>query len=113
MRGLLQRLHKLQSFIELQSELDSTNIIYPHKKQHSDKDGTGAEKISSVANVTNEEIEAAVKSGYDRARQAMEKLGMKRLLESKKSNGNLPLEMLEISVMTRMMMTMKMVKRVK
>ena len=66
-----------------------------------------------MENVTNEKIEAAVKSGYDRARQAMEKLGMKRLLESKKSNGNLPLEMLEISVMTRMMMTMKMVKRVK
>jgi len=26
-----------------------------------------------VANITNKEIEAAVKSGYDRARQAMEK----------------------------------------
>ena len=60
-----------------------------------------------MANVTNEEIEAAVKSGYDRARQAMEKLGIKPLL-SLKNNGNLPLEMLEISVMM-----MKLVKKVK
>ena len=84
MQGLLQRLHKLQSFIELQYESDATNIIYPHKRQHSDKDGTGDETISSVTNITNEEIEAVVKSGYDRARQAMEQLGMRPLLESNK-----------------------------
>ena len=45
MRGLLQRVHKLQSFIELQSESDATNIIYPNKRQHSDKDGTGDELL--------------------------------------------------------------------
>jgi len=39
------------------------------------------ELVCSVANVTNKEIAATMKSHYDRARQAME---MKPLLESKR-----------------------------
>jgi len=86
LKGLLQRLHKLQSFIELQSESDYTGIIYPQKKAHSHKDGAGTEELlyCSVDSITTDQIETAVKAGFTRAQKAMTELGMKELLiESK------------------------------
>ena len=86
MQGLLQRLHKLQSFIELQSECESTKIIYPQKNLHSNKDGisTNDDTIYPVDNISIEQIEEAVKAGFKRAQTAMEELGMKELLEKNK-----------------------------
>ena len=85
-QGLLQRLHKLQSFIELQSESESTKIIYPQKKVHSNKDGisTNDDTIYSVDNISTEQIDEAVKAGFIRAQTAMDELGMKELLEKNK-----------------------------
>ena len=86
LKGLLQRLHKLQSFIELQSESDNTNIIYPQKKNHLSKDGTSMndDTIYSVEKISIVQIEEAVKAGFTRAQRAMEDLGMKPLLEKNK-----------------------------
>ena len=86
MQGLLQRLHKLQSFIELQSECESTKIIYPQKNLHSNKDGisTNDDTIYPVDSISIEQIEEAVKAGFKRAQTAMEELGMKELLEKNK-----------------------------
>ena len=91
MQGLLYRLHKLQSFIDLQSESDVINIIYPQKKMHSSKDGIANENLHLVTNISDDQIEEAVRHGFHRAKEAMEELGMKTLLES---NGNLHSEML-------------------
>lgn len=82
MQGLLHRLHKLQSFIDSQSESDITNIIYPQKKTHSTKDAIANEGIHLVTNISDDQIEEAVKCGFHRAREAMEELDMKTLLES-------------------------------
>ena len=85
-QGLLQRLHKLQSFIELQSESEGTKIIYPQKIIHSNKDGisTNDDSIYSVDNISIEQIDEAVKAGFIRAQTAMEELGMKELLVKNK-----------------------------
>lgn len=74
--GLLKRLHKLQIQIELQSESDVTGINYPYQEMHKKKDGN-KELLTSLSNVTNEQIEKSVKIGLTRARDAMDKLGMK------------------------------------
>ena len=86
LQGLLQRLHKLQSFIERQSESESTKIIYPQKKNHLNKDVTSMNDdiIYSVEKISIEQIEEAVKAGFTRAQRAMEELGMKELLEKNK-----------------------------
>ena len=82
MQGLLHRLHKLQSFIDLQSKSDVTNIIYPQKKTHSSKDGIANENLHLVTNISDDQIEEAVRRGFHRAKEPMEELGMKTSLES-------------------------------
>ena len=66
MKRLLQRLHKLQSFIELQSESEYTKIIYPQKKVHSNKDESS--NVFCVKSITIEQIETAVKDGFEEHR---------------------------------------------
>ena len=85
-QGLLQRLHKLQSFIELQSESEGTKIIYPQKIIHSNKDeiSTNDDSIYSVDNISIDQIHKAIKAGFIRAQTAMEELGMKELLVKNK-----------------------------
>ena len=83
MQGLLHRLHKLQSFMDLQSESDITNIIYPQKKTHSIKDGITNENIHIVTNISDDQIEKVVRRRFHRGKEAMEELGMKTLLKFK------------------------------
>ena len=78
--GLLRRLQRIQIQIVLQSQSPVTGIIYPQLEVHKKKDGINKENIHSVSDITNEEIEAAVKAGFNRARSVMEDLGMKDLL---------------------------------
>ena len=84
--GLLKRLHKLQIQIELQSESDITGITYPYQEIHKKKDGMRSNKelLTSLSNITNEQIEKSVKIGLTRARDAMDELRMKDSLISGK-----------------------------
>ena len=77
--GLLRRLHKLQIKVELESPLNTTGIIYPHQNVHKAKEGINKTHRHSLAGITNQDIENAVKCGLDRARSVVEELKMKDL----------------------------------
>ena len=78
--GLLRRLHKLQIKVELESLSNTTGIIYPHQNVHKAKEGINKTHRHSLAGITNQDIENAVKCGLDRARSVVEELKMKDLL---------------------------------
>jgi len=76
--GLLRRLHKLQIQIELESQSSTTGIIYPQQINQRNDVSDG----NCVKNITDFEIEQAVKSALERAKKCMEELGMSDLLQS-------------------------------
>ena len=76
--GLLRRLHKLQIQIELESQSNSTGIIYPQQSNQ----GSDVSDGYSVKDISDFEIEQSVKSALERAKKCMEELGMKDLLQS-------------------------------
>lgn len=79
--GLLRRLHKLQIQIELESQSSTTGIIYPQQNNRRSDISDG----HRVKNITDFEIEQAVKSALERAKNCMEELGMKDLLQRNKN----------------------------
>ena len=76
--GLLRRLHKLQIQIELESQSSTTGIIYPQQSNQRIDVSNG----HTVKNITDYEIQQAVKCALDRAKKCIEELGMKDLLQS-------------------------------
>ena len=78
--GLIRRLHKLQIEVDLESEADSTGIIYPHQQAHKSRSGINEPNLHSVSNITNEQIEEVVKCSLEKAKTTLDELGMKELL---------------------------------
>ena len=87
--GLIRRLHKLQIQVDLEAESESTGIIYPHKVTHDKKSGLHKDTVHCCHQaITNKEIEKAVQKGLQKARVAVEELGMKETLISKEQWDN-------------------------
>ena len=78
--GLIRRLHKLQIQVDLESISEATGIIYPHKVAHDKKSGMNKDTMYTCENITNKNIEDAIKFSLQKAKAAMEDLGMKELL---------------------------------
>ena len=74
--GLLRRIHKLQIQIEIKSQSSSTGIIFPNTTAK----GNDRENQHSVKTITNANIEEAVRSALQKAKNSIEHLGMKDLL---------------------------------
>ena len=82
--GLIRRLHRLQIQVDLESMSDTTGIIYPCKVVHDKKSGINKDSMYTCENITNKNIEEAVQFSLQKARSAMEELGMKELLTEQK-----------------------------
>lgn len=83
--GLIKRLHKLQIQVDLEAESEATGIIYPHKLMHDKKSGLHKDTAQCCNRaISNKDIEEAVQQGLQKARVAVEELGMKETLISKK-----------------------------
>ena len=74
--GLLRRIHKLQIQIEIESQSSSTGIIFPNTTAK----GNDRENQHSVKTITNANIEEAVRSALQKAKNSIKHLGMKDLL---------------------------------
>jgi len=91
--GLIRRLHKLQIQVDLEAESESIGIIYPHKVTHDKKSGLHKDSVHCCHQaITNKEIEKAVQKGLQKARVAVEELGMKETLISKEQWDNTYME---------------------
>lgn len=78
--GLIRRLHKLQIEVDLESESDATGIIYPRHQSHQKRSGINEGDVHSISNVTNQHIEDTIQKSLEKARAAIDDLGMKDLL---------------------------------
>jgi len=78
--GLIRRLHKLQIEVDLESEADSTGIIYPRQQAHKSRSGINQPNLHSISDITNKQIEEVVKCSLEKARATLDELGMKELL---------------------------------
>ena len=74
--GLLRRIHKLQIQIEIESQSSSIGIIFPNTTVK----GNDRENQHSVKTITNANIEEAVRSALQKAKNSIKHLGMKDLL---------------------------------
>ena len=63
---------------------DITGIIYPRKVVHDKKSRINKDSMYTCENITNKNIEEAVQFSLQKARSAMEELGMKDLLIEQK-----------------------------
>ena len=84
--GLLRRIHKLQIQIEIEYQSSSTGIIFPNTTA---KDND-RENQHSVKTITNANIEEAVRSALQKAKNSIEHLGMKDLLVQSDNWDNVP-----------------------
>ena len=82
--GLIRRLHRLQIQVDPESTSDTTRIIYPCKVAHDKKSGIIKDSMYTCEKITNKNIEEAVQFSLQKARSAMEELGMKDLLIEQK-----------------------------
>ena len=76
--------------MDLEAESESTGIIYPHKVTHDKKHKDTVHCCHQA--ITNKEIEKAVQKGLQKARVAVEELGMKETLISKEQWDNTYME---------------------
>jgi len=59
--GLINRLHKLQIEVDLESEADSPGIIYPCQQAHKSRRGINGPNFHSISSITNKQIKEVVK----------------------------------------------------
>ena len=90
MLGLLRRLHRLEIQIQLESE-ENSEVVYPRTEQHRKKDGHMKQIQYDLTSITDNQIQEAVIKGKIRAKEAMEALGMKEILEKAKFFDNPPI----------------------
>ena len=91
MLGLVRRLHRLHIQMCLESETESTSIVYPRSQAHKAKDGKLKPNVRCVGSVTTDSIRDAVKRGQEKAKKMIEDLGMDDLLIKNKCWKNPPL----------------------
>lgn len=84
MLGLLQRLHCIHIRYSLESESEITDIKYPHIDVHKKKDGYCKLSISNFQLLSNQEICRANNLAKEKARNAIESLGMHKSLKENK-----------------------------
>ena len=75
MYGLLNRLHRLQIQLQLESEMDQTGIHYPRVIGHIKKTGFSADAmLANLKEISNEDICDAVQSARADAISTLENL---------------------------------------
>lgn len=75
--GFLQRLHRLQIQLQLETESSETGITYPRVEKHNAKIGhkEGNKKVS-LSDVSDDDIAAIIKEAKEEAIKAIKELGM-------------------------------------
>ena len=77
MYALLQRLHRLQIQLQIESEMKETGIQYPRIINHIKKTGfSSSTKLSNLIDITDEEIFDTVEIAKSEAQCALEDLGI-------------------------------------
>ena len=87
--SLLQRLHRIHVQYCLENDSETSEIKYPRKETHKDKDGHDTANLCDLSTITNSKIVEAVNKAKEDAQRTIEAVGMHDLL--KKNNFEEPL----------------------
>ena len=82
--GLLKRLHKMNMLFCLESESDTTAIVYPRVSSHKKKHGHN-KATNCCVTVLDSQIAKAVEESKCEAKKTVQRLGMADLLKEKDS----------------------------
>ena len=89
MLSLLQRLHRIHVQYCLENDSETSEIKYPRKEIHKDKDGHDTANLCDLSTITNSKIIEAIIKAKEEAQRTIETVGMYDLL--KRNNFEEPL----------------------
>ena len=89
MLSLLQRLHRIHVQYCLENDSETSEIKYPRKEIHKDKDGYDTANLCDLSTITNSKIIEAIIKAKEEAQRTIETVGMYDLL--KRNNFEEPL----------------------
>ena len=89
MLSLLQRLHRIHVQYCLENDSETSEMKYPRKEIHKDKDGHDTANLFDLSTITNSKIIEAIFKAKEEAQRTIETVGMYDLL--KRNNFEEPL----------------------